>query len=150
MKAIILTYAPVKEAEKPLLKSTKIYKIALNQHAEEFCPNSRIITDYILADICRRFREKVISVREKFRSPSPRVEYFDCEFKGSTILAAIEYLISKKYDEILIIGDNKVNNAGFQFDVNTEIGKINDKAKIYQYSDGNFNLPVRTISEFCT
>lgn len=118
-------------------------------------PNARIISDYVLPKIYERFSQKIISVREKLRFYSERVEYFNGEFKGSTILAGIDYLISKKYDEILIVGDNKVNHSRFQDLVKTEIDKIgvnewvNKGIKIYQYSKGNFNLPVKSIPEFC-
>ena len=149
MKAIILTYAPINDAEKFTLQKTNIFKLALNQHAEDLNPNARIITDYILPKIYKRFSQKIISVREKLKFTSDRVEYFDGEFKGSTILAGIDYLISKNYDEILIVGNNKVNHNQFQESVNNEIDKIKNKVNIYQYTKGNFNLPVKTISEFC-
>lgn len=149
MKAVILTYAQVDEEEKIILRNTNIYKLALNQHAEELYPHARIITDYILSKIYKNFSQKIISVREKSRTYSDRIEYFDAEFKGSTIVAAIDYLISKKYGEILIVGNNKVNHNQFRDWVNAEIDKIKDKAYIYQYSDGNFNLPIKTIREFC-
>ena len=148
MKAIILTYAPVPESDKALLVSTKIFKLALNQHAEEFKPDARICSDYILSDICRNFSQKIISVRERFRFSTDRVEYFPC-FKGATILSALEYLIRKGYDEILIIGDNRVNTKEFQDNVNHYIEQIKELATIYQYTGGNFNLPVRSIKEFC-
>lgn len=149
MKAIILTYAPVVDSEKSILQTTNIFKLALNKHAEELKPNARIITDYILPQIYSMFSQKIISVREKLRNYSNRIEYFDGEFKGSTILAGIDYLISKKYDEILIVGDNKVNHKQFKDLVNTEIDKVKHQVNIYQYSKGNFNLPVKSISEFC-
>ena len=148
MKAIILTYAHVNENEKELLKKTDTYKLALNHHAEEFEPNARIITDYVLPKICKKFSEKIISVRETLRCKSDRVEYFDTEFKGSTMIAAIDYLISKGYDEILIVGNNQVNSQEFRDNINNEILKIKNDVSIYQYSNGYFNLPVKTITDF--
>lgn len=147
MKAIILTYAPVPESERELLKTTKIFKLALNNHAEEFNPNMRICSDYILSDICQNFPQKVVSVRDRFRFTTDRVEYFP-NFKGATILSGIEYLIFKGYDEILIIGDNKVNTKEFQKRVNKHIEQVKEYASIYQYTNGNFDLPVKSISEF--
>ena len=148
MKAIILTYAPVQDFERELLLHTKIFKLALNQHAKDLNTNARIITDYVLPRILKTCSEKVISVRERLRSYSPRVEYPNIEFKGSTIVAGIDYLISKNYDEILIVGDNKVNSIQFRDEVNKEIEKIQNKAKIYQYSNGNFNLRIKNIKNF--
>ena len=148
MKAIILTYAPVQDFEREILKQTKIFKLALNQHAKDLKPDARIITDYVLPKIIKTCPEKIISVREKLRFDSPRVEYPKIEFKGSTIIAAVDYLISKNYDEILIVGDNRVNTGKFQAEVNKEMDKLSSKIKIYQYSKGNFNLRVKSINEF--
>jgi hypothetical protein len=150
MKAIILTYAPIEKTEQEIIKNTNIFKLALNHHAEEYHPNKRIITDYILPSVCRKFPDDIIiSVRDKFRSPSKRVEYFNTEFKGATIISAIEYLISKGFDKILIIGDNKVNSNSFRDTVNNWIDNKTDKSKIYQYTNGNFHLPITSIKEFC-
>jgi hypothetical protein len=113
MKAIILTYAPVQDFEREILKQTNIFKLALNQHAVDLKPNARIITDYILPKIFDSCPEKIISVRQRLRCYSARVEYPNIEFKGSTIIAAADYLISKDYDEILIVGDNRVNSQKF-------------------------------------
>lgn len=148
MKAVILTYAPIENSEKELLKNTIVFKLALNHHSEEYKPNARIISDYILPKICKNFNQKIISIREKFRYETKRVEYPNIEYKGATIVSGVEYLLKNKYDEILIIGDNTVNTKEFQDLVNTEIEKLKPKAQIYQYIKGNFNLPVKSISEF--
>ena len=148
MKAIILTYAPVSDYEQEILKRTKIFKLALNQHAAYLNPNARIITDYVLPQICQNFSEHIISVRERFRCYSSRIEYPDIEFKGSTIIAAVDYLISKQYNEILIVGNNKVNSKNFRDKVNIEMNKLISKAGIYQYTNGNFNLEIKSIIEF--
>ena len=148
MKAIILTYASVQNYEREILLRTNIFKLALNQHAKDLKPNARIITDYTLPKILLSCPEKIISVREKLRYYSPRVEYPHIEFKGSTIIAAVDYLISKHYKEILIIGDNSVNSLQFRNEVNREIKKYSPKIKIYQYSSGNFNLSQKSVKEF--
>jgi hypothetical protein len=148
MKAIVLTYAPVYDLEQKILKNTKIFKLALNQHAADLKPDARIITDYVLQNILKTCSEKIISVREKLRCYSPRLESPDIEFKGSTIIAALDYLISKNFDEILIVGDNSVNRVQFRNEVNDNIDKIRHKANIYQYTNGNFKLGVKTIKEF--
>ena len=148
MKAIILTYAPVNDFEREILIHTKIFKLALNQHSKDLIPDARIVTDYVLPQIIKICPEKIISVREKLRFDFPRVEYPNIEFKGSTIIAAVDYLISTNYDEILIVGDNRVNTAKFQAEVNKEMDKLSSKIKIYQYSKGNFNLRVKSINEF--
>ena len=149
MKSLILTYAPVSNAERKILTETSIFKLALNQHAREYSPDARIIADYTLKNIYNKFDEKIISVRDKSLPESERIVYFRGEFKGSTILAAIDYLISLGYDKILIVGNNKVNNLKFRNEVSQEIDKIKDKIKLYQYSNGDFNLSVKTIADFC-
>ena len=148
MKAIILTYAPVRDFEREILLRTKIFKLSLNQHASDLKPNARIITDYYLPRILKTYSEKIISVREKLRYDSPRVEYPKIEFKGSTMVAGVEYLISKGYDEILIVGDNRVNSLEFREEVNKGLNKLKGKAKIYQYSKGNFDLEIKSIKNF--
>ena len=147
-KAVILTYAPISNNETELLRKTKIFKLALNHHAEELLPNARIITDYVLKNISAKYTQKIITVRDRSKPQSKDIEYFNGEFKGATILSAIDYLIDKKYEEILIIGNNSVNNLKFRNLINDEIESLKDKTKLYQYSDGNFNLPVKTIKEF--
>ena len=148
MKAIILTYAPVQDFEHDILKNTNIFKLALNGHASDLKPDARIITDYVLPHILANFPENIISVREKLRYPLNRVEYPDIVFKGSTIIAGVDYLILKGFDEILIVGDNNVNSLNFQNEVKKEIDNLSSKIKIYQYSDGNFNLKVKCIKDF--
>ena len=150
MKAIILTWAHLSDFEKDLIKQTDIFKIALNHHGKELLPDIRIITDYVLENIMKNCPEKIISVRDSLRYYSDRVEYCNVVFKGSTIVAAIEYLIGKKYSEILIIGDNSVHSEVFRNEIKAEIDKLIQKVKIYQYSDGNFNLPVKTVRDFIT
>ena len=148
MKAIILTYAPVQDYEREILKNTKIFKLALNQHAKDLKPDARIITDYVLPHIIANSPENIISIREKLRYNSQRVEYPDIVFKGSTIIAGVDYLILKGFDEILIVGDNRVNTVKFQCEVNKEMDKLSAENRIYQYSDGNFNLKVKSIKDF--
>lgn len=148
-KAIVLTQIKITDIEKELLKNTNVFKIALNQHAEELKPNIRIVTDYSLGEKCFKFPQKIISIRERFRFITDKVIYpKDIKFKGSTILASLDWLIQQNYRDILIIGDNTVNTKEFQDKVNEEIEKIKHKANIYQFSNGNFNLPVISIKEF--
>ena len=150
MKAIILTYAPISNTEKNILISTEIYKLALNHHCTEYCPDARIVTDYVLLNIYKKFPETIISVRDKPRIQSDRIKYFDKECKGATIVSAIEYLIAENYDEILIVGNNRVNNIKFRNLVKENVEELSKHVKLYQYSNGNFNIPVKSISDFCT
>ena len=147
-KAIILTYADVTEQEAKLLKETKVLKLAINQHAEELKPDIRICTDWNLVYICKNFPQPVISVRDYFRYKSPRIIPNNLEFKGATIISAVEWLISNEYNDILIVGDNSVNNKEFQDNVNKHITPMMEYARIWQYRFGNFQLPVKSVSKF--
>lgn len=150
MKAIILTFAPVSEEEKNILRNTNIVKVAINQHAEELKPTYRICSDYgIIGNLLENYSQNVITVREWVNHE--RLIYAgNISFKGSTMVACIEYLV-KDYDDILIIGDNTVHSESFKNRINQEIETItknNPEVKIYQYRQGNFNLPVESVKEF--
>ena len=145
MKGIILTYAPVNDEEKELLVKTRIYKLAINQHAEELKPNQRIVTDYNAVDyIVRSFKQPVIGVR----ATDPRIKTVDyVEFKGATILAAIDFCIYNGITELLLVADNTVNTKDFQDLVIRDLQE--DKGiNIYQYRDGNFPLAVKSVKDF--
>lgn len=151
MKAIILTSAPVNSEEEELLKSTSETKVAINFHAEHLKPNYRICSDYyIIGDLLKFCSQKIITTREW--CPDDRLIYAGhIQFKGSTMVAAIEYLISEGFNEILIVGDNSVHDKIFQDRIKKEISQIlikKPEVNIYQYGNGNFNLKTKTITEF--
>lgn len=151
MKAIILTNADIDEHDKELLRDTEITKIAINQHAEELKPNYRICSDYgIIGNLLENYSQQIITLREWVNHE--RLIYAgSISFKGSTMIAGIEYLINKNYSEILIVGDNTVHSDIFQNRINDEIEIIkNNKPdiNIFQFSQGNFNLPVKSVEEF--
>jgi len=151
MKAIVLTNAYVDEHEQQLLKDTNIFKIALNFHAEHLKPDLRIATDYGMANgMIACFSQKVVTIRDYFQHER-NIYRGQITFKGSTIVACIEYLIFEKFDEILLIADNSVHQEWFKDRIKKEIDLImNQKrgVKIYQYRNGNFNLPEMSIQEF--
>ena len=43
-----------------------------------------------------------------------------------------------------------MHSEEFQRQIKDEIDKLTGKAKIYQFSNGNFNLPVKAVSDFLT
>ena len=147
MKAIILTNVSLSEKDKELLKNTDVFKIAINQHADELKPDLRICSDYVAGNLLQRFEQKVVSIREYI--PDEKVIYRpEIRYKGSTLVSAVEYLISEGYDEILIVGDNTVHSDVFKNRVKKEIGYIEDYVNLYQFSNGNFNLRVQEIKDF--
>ena len=146
MKCLILTNYPITKEEAFYITNytRNIHKVAINWHAQNLNPDVRICTDYILKDLYDKTTEPIYSVRDR-SILSPRVKFLDVEFKGATILAAIDYAKLKGYDNILLVADNTVHSKSFQKLVNSHI--VND-GKIYQCSNGNFNLPVKPIKEW--
>lgn len=149
-KAIILTSIELSDNDIELLKNTNIFKIALNQHAENLKPDFRICTDYVIGNLLENFSQKIVTVRDWV--PNARLIYAgEILFKGSTIVACIEYLIKKDFKNILIVGDNTVHGEIFQNRIITEIEKILKQykdVKLFQFEFGNFNLPVMSINDF--
>lgn len=151
MKALILTGISLNPYEKELIQKTGIKKFALNHHAQELKPDFRICTDYgIAALLLQKFPQDVITTRDY--APNKRLIYAGhITFKGSTIVACIEYLIYSGFNEILIIGNNTVHQIFFQERVKKEIDCLlqsNSNIQIFQFSHGNFNLPIISIKEF--
>lgn len=144
MKCLILTNYKATDEECSYIRDTDVYKIAINEHGEQYKPDARIITDYIAEKVCKNFSQTILSVRDKWNL-SDRVKHIDIEFKGATILAAIDYAKLKGYDNILLVADNTAHSKDFQ-----ELVKRNiiDDGTIYQCSKGNFNLPVKSIKEW--
>lgn len=146
MKCVILTNYPTTEEEAFYLTNytNNCYKIAINGHAEQYNPDVRIITDYIADIICQQYPEPILSVRDRSKSSS-RIKHIDIEFKGATIIAAVDYAKSKGYDNILLVADNTVRSKEFQQLIKNN---IIDDGTVYQCSNGNFNLPVKSIKEW--
>ena len=124
VKALILTNVCLKPEEKELLQKTDIKKFALNHHAETLKPDFRICTDYGIAPLLlQRFSQKIITTRD-YAQNSRLIYAGHIAFKGSTIVACIEYLIDTGFNRILIVGDNTVHSSVFQQRVNKEIDSI--------------------------
>lgn len=151
MKAIVLTNSQVDESQAKELIETDIFKIALNFHAEWLKPDLRIATDYGMANgMLNCFSQNVVTIRDYFEDKR-NIYHGEITFKGSTIIACIEYLISENFDEILLIADNSVHQEWFKERIKKEIENILEKysnIKIFQYSNGNFNLPVMSVQKF--
>ena len=150
MKAIILSNIPLNEEEQTLLRDTNLYKLALNHHAEELKPHARIFTDYVdLLKIHYMFpNERIYTTRARLRYPNKWIKPIDIDYKGSTIISAIEFLISQGVDKILLIADNTVHSKSFQNLIRQNLHQLKKTTRIYQFRQGNFPLEVKEISEF--
>lgn len=152
-KAIILTGIELNASDKKQLQETSIFKLALNHHCQDMNADLRIITDYGNFNYCSKLPERLVTVRYKPRFKEDKYIVPDIEYRGSTVVAGIEYLYLQGYDEILIVGDNSVHGADFIKCVNIGIKTLKDiykKLKLYQFSDGYFEMPVMSIKNFLT
>lgn len=151
MKAIVLTPAPIEPEDVQPLLDTKIHKYAINGHAEWLKPDYRICSDYgVIGYLLEYFTQTIITTRE-YAKNSRLIYAGEIPFRGSTMTACLDYLVSKGYKQILIIGNNTVHEQFFQDRINSEIKRIledNSDVKIFQYSKGNFNLPVMSVQQF--
>lgn len=147
MKALILTYAPVTAKEKDLINNSNILKIAIN--SAPYKSDYRVVNDvesipYLLIN----FEEQII-VRaiDPTVSDNTRVIYnHNLYMYGGTITAGIDFAIKQGAKDILLIADNTVYTKKHQDNINKGIEHF--RADIYQYSKGNFNLPVKKIKDF--
>lgn len=149
--ALILTSIDLNIEDRNLIRTAKFFKLALNHHARELLPNARIFTDYVnFPYVLKEFpTDLIITVRSFPRNKTKNIIIpKNIQFKGSTMVAAVEFLQNNGVNRVLIVGDNTVHSKSFQDDVKNQLDCIKKTAEIYQFSNGNFNLPVKSIKEF--
>ncbi len=160
MKAIILTYAPVKDNEKQLIKSFKGLKVLINHTPNEFNAQYRIFRDYPYYEGYLNYPEKLITWKKKHpkiwftfestqkpNSDNPK-ELF---FMGGSITCGVDFAIKQGATAILLIADNTVHSRGFQDEIKIGITKLSKHANIYKYNNiGNFNnnTKYKSIQDF--
>lgn len=149
-KAVVLSDVSVTQDEFLELRDTDVYKLALNHHASEYKPNARIFSDYFdLAKLHLRFPNDIIyTVRCKPLRPVKNIVVADVEFKGSTMIAAIEFLIQQGAEKILLVADNTVHSQHFRDEIYNNILKLPTNTRIYQFRTGYFPLPVLGVRDF--
>jgi len=157
MKAIVLTYAPITKEEEKLLRETDVFKVACNWHSENLKPDIRITLDN--AETIKKCldvgNQNIVSLQ--FDYPDERVKrIYNLPKRLSSLISCCDYLISRGYNQILLVATNTVTNqkaisSGFQ-KINIDgINTVKDYAHIYKYSsDAVFDLNTRTIEEFLT
>ena len=72
-------------------------------------------------------------------------------FTSGSIIPAIDYCLKNDSKKILLIADNKVYSKIFQKNIKDAVNKMNnisDDINIYQFSDGNFDLEIKSIKDF--
>lgn len=148
MKAIILTYADVTLKEKKLINDSCLFKVAVNW--ANYQTDYRVTRDYKSLDfICNRFKEPVIlSACDGRKDRFKRAKAMNLYYKGSTLTSAVDFCLNLGYNEILLVANNKVHTEHLQETVKQAINELKAKGTIYQYTKGNFDLPVKSIEDF--
>ena len=146
MKAIVLTYAPITEQEKKLLRETKIFKIACNDYAAELKPNVRLCADNIVKKCLKCDTCPVISMN--YDLEEKRVINGSClPRRNTTLISCIDYLYLNGYTSVLLVATNP-DSATTKLNIEG-LNSIKDCLNIYKYSkDGNLDVPYKNIGEF--
>jgi len=159
-----------------LLDSSKILKIAINN--VECKADIRIFLDWWFWRDFKKLGGKLMTRSEAIGTkykPSlsyvPKEEqdnfiFFNCTKEpctenetelfvcNSTLDTSIDFLYKLGVKEVLLIADNKIIEDGINFHKGfcEQMKKVVDfystKINIYQFSKGNFNVPVKTLKQF--
>ena len=146
MRAIILTYAPVNNEEKKLLRNTKVFKMACNSYCAELKPNLRLCADNIVQKCLDCDSCDVVSLNYDLERERV-INGCYLPKRHSSLLSCIDYLYLKGFTDILLVASNpdsatsKINYIG--------VNDIKDCLNLYKYTkDGNLDIPYMTIKEF--
>lgn len=145
-KAIVLTYAPVTDEEKNLLKNTNIFKIACNNYCADLKPNIRLTADNIVDKCLECDTCPVVSL--SFDVHKERViNAYNYPHRRSSLLSCIDYLRFNGYNAILLVASNPdsatsiINYKGIEY--------FKDYLYLFKYTkDGNMNIPHLTVKDF--
>lgn len=155
VRAIILTYAPITDEEKELLRNTDVFKIACNTYCAELKPNVRLTADNIVDKCLECDTCPVVSVNYDLEKERV-INACYLPHRYSSILYCLDYLYLKGYDTVLLVANNNVgnqNNKTEEFKQNNIKGVDNFRGlmHIFKYSqEGRFNVETVTIKEFLT
>lgn len=152
-KAIILTYAPVDEEEKELLRDTDVFKIACNTYCADLKPHVRLTADNIVDKCLECDTCPVVSVN--YDTEKERVInacYLPHRF--SSLIYCLDYLYLNGYTDVLLVANNLVTNnkpvsQSFQENNVKGVDSYKGSLYIYKYSkEGVFNVPTVKVKEF--
>jgi hypothetical protein len=163
----LLTRCKTSNFEKISIDKSSILKIAVNR--ADYQSNYRLFYDsfhwrsyfdHIKNEIfvTRKLESENINNKENFMffedaltpCTSNSNELF---MEHSSLIPSIDLAIKLGGKDILLIADNNVDNINFlkevfEPEINKTIQEFREYANIYQFSKGNFNLPVKSIEEF--
>ena len=172
MKAIIITRAldesPDSEGLRALLNATDILKIAIN--TVDVKANIRLFMDTQLWQNYTNYSEFMLTTTRGLtlipEEQQNKFNYFNIEKMPCTdentelfcmlgsLGASLDLAYKMGVKELLLVADNNVIEddkaffKGYREQAKDVADFYNTKMNIYQFSLGNFNLPVKTIKDF--
>jgi hypothetical protein len=145
-KAIVLTYAPLSEDEKELIRKTDIYKIATNFSAVDLGVDLRLTADNIVdkcleCDCC-----SVVSLNYDLdKERVINAQYLPK--RHTSLVSCVDYLYLNGFTHILLIATNP-QSATYKLNIDG-INSLKDCLYLYKYTkDGNLDIPFKPVKEF--
>lgn len=160
-KVMILTKVPVSVDTRDFVDSCDVFKICVNWC--NFKGDVRIFHD---ADLYKWYEEKyteplithnwVINKVDKSKysllyGSTPKLNTQNKEElyqSAGTMGKAMDLCVKYGAKKILLIADNTAHSLAFRNQVNDVLCRLSDYASFYQFSDGNFLCPVKSIEDF--
>lgn len=149
MRALILTNAPIRRYEQYLINRSDVFKVAVNFALYQ--ADYRVIVDVYYRDLIKQiFDESIVQrVIDPTVSNDERITYdHSLYFQQGTLTSAVSFAINQGCTDILLVANNKKYSDEFQTGISAGIDHLKQFANIYQYRNGNFNLPVVKIKDF--
>lgn len=168
MKAFVLTRCDsVLPEDVKIIQSSNIFKVCVN-NASYNC-NYRLFHDYSHYDgFVKYFSEPLITSYHALQSverteiqKTGRFSLFynttdipntknknELFFATGSIIPSIDYCIKNGASEVLLVADNNVYSDNFKDGINKALNKLITHSNIYQFSNGNFKLPIKSIKDF--
>ena len=134
MKALVLTDIEISQSDRELINNVKLFKVCVNW--ARYASDVRLVKD----------RKALKWLKINF--PRDKILHIgvdtDIYFKYGTIVSAVHY--AKQFaGEVLIIGDNTKHSDKFQNQIKEELSNMEN---VYQFRNGNFNLPAKSLRGF--
>lgn len=166
MKCLILTRVETSTEEKTLVNQSKLFKLAVN--TANYKADLRLFHDsqywqmyldnYPETLVTRAKESLLIPDHARFIFYNDALEPCtenkeELYFEQSSLICSIDFAIKLGFTDILLVADNNVDNINFTKDlfeseINRIIKRFTPYANIYQFSDGNFDLPVMSVGKF--
>ena len=135
-KALILTNVKLTEQEQELIRRTNIFKVALNNHANELLPDIRYTSDYIAVSLLNKYPQPVYSNRDK------NAKSVNVPFSGYSIVDCARWLLNKGYT-VILVADNTVHSTKAQEDIKQLLANT---PNLYVFKEGTNFKDIKCLS----